>query len=110
MTTEARTHTWCAWAASAKVTFKALDSFSKTCKTFRHLRIVVFPAQMIPDFCQVQQRAVVHSTNDQETDSFCKAVMLTGNSETNLSSTGDYSVKISVTGKDNRSVSKAVES
>ena len=58
----------------------------------------------------MQQRAVVHSTNDQETDSFCKAVMLTGNSETNLSSTGDYSVKISVTGKDNRSVSKAVES
>ena len=71
---------------------------------------MVFPAQMIPDFCQVQQRAVVHNTNDQETDSLCKAVTLTGNSETNLSSTGDYSVKISVTGKDNRSVSKAVES
>ena len=71
---------------------------------------MVFPAQMIPDFCQVQQRAVVHNTNDQETDSFCKAVMLTGNSETNLSLTGDYSVKISVTGKDKRSVSKAVES
>ena len=44
----------------------------------------------------MQQRAVVHNTNDQETDSFCKAVMLTGNSETNLSLTGDYSVKISV--------------
>ena len=58
----------------------------------------------------MQQRAVVHSTNDQETASFCTAVMLTGNSETNLSSTGDYSVNISVTGKDNRSVSKAVES
>ena len=54
----------------------------------------------------MQQRAVVHNTNDQETDSFCKAVTLTGNSETNLSSTGDYSV----TGKDNKSVSKAVES
>lgn len=91
---------------SAQVTFKALDSFSKNCKNVRHLRIVVFQAQMVPDFWQAQQRAVVQNTNEQKTDSFC----IRGNSETNLSSIGDYSVKISVTGKDEGSVKKAVES
>ena len=95
---------------SAQVTFKALDSFSKNCKNVRHLRIVVFQAQMVPDFWQAQQRAVVQNTNEQKTDSFCKAVKIRGNSETNLSSIGDYSVKISVTGKDEGSVKKAVES
>lgn len=95
---------------SAQVTFKALDSFSKNCKNVRHLRIVVFQAQLVPDFWQAQQRAVVHNTNEQKTDSFCKAVKIRGNSETNLSSIGDYSVKISVTGKDEGSVKKAVES
>ena len=95
---------------SAQVTFKALDSFSKSCKNVRHLRIVVFHAQMVSDFLQERQRAVVHNTNEQQTDSFCKAVKLTRNSETNLSSTGDYSVKLFVTGKDKGSVSKAVES
>ena len=95
---------------SAQVTFKALDSFSKSCKNVRHLRIVVFQAQMVSDFLQERQRAVVHNTNEQQTDFFCKAVKLTRNSETNLSSTGDYSVKLFVTGKDKGSVSKAVES
>ena len=95
---------------SAQVTFKALDSFSKNCKNVRHLRIVVLQAQMVPDFLQAQQRAVVQNTNEQQTDSFCKAVKLTGNSEKRLSSTGDYSVKLFVTGKDKGSVSKAVES
>ena len=35
---------------SAQVTFKALGSFSKNCKNVRHLRVVVFQAQMVPDF------------------------------------------------------------
>lgn len=58
---------------------------------------------------QAQQRAVVQNTNEKQTDSFGKAVKLTGNSEKRLSSTGDYSVKLFVTGKDKGSVSKAVE-
>ena len=95
---------------SAQVTFKALDSFSKICKNVRHLSIVVFQDQMVSDFLQAQQREVVQNTNEQQTDSFCKAVKLTRNSEKILSSTGDYSVKIFVTGKDKESVSKAVES
>ena len=58
---------------------------------------------------QAQQRAVVQNTNEKQTDSFGKAVKLAGNSEKRLSSTGDYSVKLFVTGKDKGSVSKAVE-
>ena len=97
-------------SGSAQVTFKALDSFSKNYKNVRHLRVVVFQAQMVPDFLQAQQRAVVQNTDEQENDSSCKAVKLTGKSEANLKSTGDYSVKLCVTGKDKGSVSQAVES
>ena len=85
-------------ADSAQLTFKALNAFSARCKNIQKVRVVVLQAPMMQEFLQEQKQPV----KDIEEDS---------NSENAAPGQSDeYSVTISVIGKDNVSVEKAAES
>ena len=85
-------------ADSAQLTFKALNAFSAHCKNIQKVRVVVLQASMMQDFLQEQKQSVKDIEEDSDSENAA------------LSQSDEYSVTISVIGKDNVSVEKAAES
>ena len=85
-------------ADSAQLTFKALNAFSARCKNIQKVRVVVLQASMMQDFLQEQKQPVKDIEEDSDSENAA------------LSQSDEYSVTISVIGKDNVSVEKAAES
>ena len=83
---------------SAQLTFKALNAFSARCKNIKKVRVVVLQASMMQDFLQEQKQPVKDIEEDSDSENAA------------LGQSDEYSVTISVIGKDNVSVEKAAES
>ena len=98
-------------ADSAQLTFKALNAFSARCKNIQKVRVVVFQASMMQEFLQEQKKQPVQAI-EEDSDSENAAARQTrrrGHRQA-LGQSDEYSVRISVIGKDKVGVGKAVES
>ena len=92
---------------SAQLTFQALNNFSRKSHNLRRVRIVVFQAQMVQAFQQEQQKCAMSPAGLDKKDFESKQ----GKRESFRDSTitAEQSVTMSVTGKCQADVSKAVD-
>ena len=101
-------------ADSAQITFQALNNFRGSCKTVRKVRVVVFQTPMMQDFLQEQQKqAEVQVVDGPGSDSSSEKIIVATQptKRSSISSVANNSsVKMFVTGKDEASVEKAVDS
>ena len=97
-------------ADSAQLTFKALNAFSARCKTIQKVRVVVFQASMMQEFLQEQKQPVQDIEEDSDSENAAARQTRRRGHRQALGQSDEYSVRISVIGKDKVGVGKAVES
>ncbi|XP_027041170.1 poly [ADP-ribose] polymerase 14-like isoform X2 [Pocillopora damicornis] len=97
-------------ADSAQLTFKALNAFSARCKTIQKVRVVVFQASMMQEFLQEQKQPVQDIEEDSDSENAAARQTRRRGHRQVLGQSDEYSVRISVIGKDKVGVGKAVES
>ena len=97
-------------ADSAQLTFKALNAFSARCKNIQKVRVVVFQASMMQEFLQEQKQPVQDIEEDSDSENAAARQTRRRGHRQALGQSDEYSVRISVIGKDKVGVGKAVES
>ena len=97
-------------ADSAQLTFKALNAFSARCKNIQKVRVVVFQASMMQEFLQEQKKPVQDIEEDSDSENAAARQTRRRGHRQVLGQSDEYSVRISVIGKDKVGVGKAVES